>query len=294
MASIRAAVTSARAFPRRQIPPSLPPAHSAAASSSEGCIAGGVSSLAAEDVPGSTPEASGVGGGSDRSSGLGTLSSLFARSSTSSIPKYAGKDGGVESGSGGRSRFAASWSRMRPVRPAESGSSVGSGRAREVTPEMASLIKRLHDEGYLKNNFLQEVDSNRIVANGYARGVLVTAAERFGEDNQEIAKWLSGSSLKKVALCGCPCTERKMVFAAKRLRSFFCIQEDIVCRGCPMKNSCKFVNQNVNREGKLILADVLRVLTACPWDSVPSSLKLQKELNHSVAKSLKEVMSLSA
>lgn len=46
-------------------------------------------------------------------------------------------------------------------------------------------------------------------------------------------RWLSGSSLKKVALSGCPCTERKTVFAAKRLRSFFCIQEDVVIPALP-------------------------------------------------------------
>ena len=44
-------------------------------------------------------------------------------------------------------------------------------------------------------------------------------------------RWLSGSELKKVALFGCPSIERKSVFAAKRLRAFFRIQEDVVS-GC--------------------------------------------------------------
>lgn len=41
-------------------------------------------------------------------------------------------------------------------------------------------------------------------------------------------RWLSGSDLKKVALFGCPSVERKIVFAAKSLRSFFSIHEDTV------------------------------------------------------------------
>lgn len=41
-------------------------------------------------------------------------------------------------------------------------------------------------------------------------------------------RWLSGSDLKKVTLLGCPSVERKTVFAAKNLRTFFNIEEDTV------------------------------------------------------------------
>lgn len=41
-------------------------------------------------------------------------------------------------------------------------------------------------------------------------------------------RWLSGSDLKKVALFGCPTVERRTVFASKRIRAFFNIQEDKV------------------------------------------------------------------
>lgn len=41
-------------------------------------------------------------------------------------------------------------------------------------------------------------------------------------------RWLSGNDLKKLALFGCPTIERRTVFASKRLRAFFNIQEDKV------------------------------------------------------------------
>lgn len=41
-------------------------------------------------------------------------------------------------------------------------------------------------------------------------------------------RWLSGSDLKKVALFGCPSIAKKTVFSAKRLRTYFRIQEDNV------------------------------------------------------------------
>jgi hypothetical protein len=95
---------------------------------------------------------------------------------------------------------------------------------------------------------------------------------------------LSGSDLKKIALFGCPSLEKKNVFAAKKLRKFFEIQENTVsqfpitfhlissafffhliiqgedynvplvfkfsahpqvCSKCVLKQSCKFVNQSV-------------------------------------------------
>ncbi|CAA6673010.1 unnamed protein product [Spirodela intermedia] len=185
--------------------------------------------------------------------------------------------------------------RQRRTRSEDRESSVEVQCTGEVLVEMFLLVRRLNEEGYLKSvSFSQGLDPQRVPVNGFVRGVLMTAAQRFGEDHQEIAKWLSGSSLKKVALSGCPCTERKTVFAAKRLRSFFCIQEDVICRGCPMKNSCKFANHSVSREHKLTLADAMRVLTAyaCGYGA-PQALKSQ-ELCLAVGRSLKEVISLAA
>ncbi|KAF3973984.1 hypothetical protein CMV_002630 [Castanea mollissima] len=75
-------------------------------------------------------------------------------------------------------------------------------------------------------------------------------------------RWLSGRDLKKVALFGCPSLTKKNVFAAKRLRKFFEIQENTVCSKCVLKQSCKFVNQSVWKGDtkNLNLAVVMRVI----------------------------------
>lgn len=167
---------------------------------------------------------------------------------------------------------------------------------KELSPEVVSLVSRLEQGGYLKDaNFSREgsLEPKEIPATLYTRHFLKSAAEKFGQDHQEIAKWLSGSDLKKIALFGCPSIERKTVFAAKRLRSFFSIQEDVICRGCKLKSSCKFVNQRVGRQEKLILADVMRILALFALDSVPQQLFIPNDLKFSVSKLLKEVTSLS-
>ncbi|KAK9150632.1 hypothetical protein Syun_008941 [Stephania yunnanensis] len=100
--------------------------------------------------------------------------------------------------------------------------------AKELSPEMVSLISRFYEEGLLNDaNFLplKKLELSDL-SNPYYRDFLMFTAERFGQDHQEVAKWLSGSHLKKVALFGCPSVEKKTTYAAKRLRSFFSIHED--------------------------------------------------------------------
>ncbi|KAG1330268.1 hypothetical protein COCNU_02G002360 [Cocos nucifera] len=62
---------------------------------------------------------------------------------------------------------------------------------KELSPEMLSLVSRLEEEGYLKDsNFPQEgpLDPMDIPATLYSRHFLKSAAEKFGQDHQEIAK----------------------------------------------------------------------------------------------------------
>ena len=61
-----------------------------------------------------------------------------------------------------------------------------------------------------------------------------------------------------------------------------------------MKNSCKFVNQHVNREHKLLLPDVMRVLTAYACGYGDSHAMKSQDMRDSVRRSLKEVISLSS
>ncbi|WOL17585.1 hypothetical protein Cni_G26378 [Canna indica] len=161
---------------------------------------------------------------------------------------------------------------------------------KELPPEAVVLVSRLQEEGYLKEaNFSRSaLNPVEIPANLYSRHFLKSAAERFGHDHQEIAKWLSGSHLKKVALFGCPSVERKTVFAAKKLRSFFSIQEDIVCRNCKMRSSCKFMYHKVSKEEKVILSDSMRILALLAFDAVPRQLFIPGDLKSSVCTLLKE------
>ncbi|KAG0491793.1 hypothetical protein HPP92_004826 [Vanilla planifolia] len=156
----------------------------------------------------------------------------------------------------------------------------------ELSPEAALLLKRLHDEGYLKT------EPGHVPPDYPSRHLIKSAAEKLGQRHQEIAKWLSGSDLKKIALFGCPNVERKVVFAAKRLRSFFSIQEDIICRGCKLKTTCKFVNQRVDKVDRVILADVMRLLTLLAFDAIPQQLSVPLDVKASVYKLLKEAVNL--
>ncbi|KAJ8616559.1 hypothetical protein MRB53_035931 [Persea americana] len=167
--------------------------------------------------------------------------------------------------------------------------------AEELSPGMVALMDRLFNEGYLINgNFTKDGKLNlNCISSSFSQDYLKFAVERFGEDHQENAKWLSGSDLKKVALFGCPSVERKIVFAAKSLRSFFSIHEDTVCQACKLKSSCKFAKQRVVKRKKLMSADALRVLTVYGLGSVPQQLVLTDEIKFSVNKLLKQVVNLS-
>ncbi|XP_058100909.1 uncharacterized protein LOC131245449 [Magnolia sinica] len=166
---------------------------------------------------------------------------------------------------------------------------------KELSPEMLSFVNCLHEEGYLRNaSFLKEGQLDlECFSSSYSQSFLKSTAERFGCDHQDIAKWLSGGDLKKVALFGCPTVERKTIFAAKGLRTFFRIEEDIVCRPCKLKSSCKFVNHRVVKKENVNLVDTLRLLTVYASDLLPQQLIVTDDLKLSINKLLKEVVNLS-
>uniref|UniRef100_A0A0E0JFC0 Uncharacterized protein n=1 Tax=Oryza punctata TaxID=4537 RepID=A0A0E0JFC0_ORYPU len=140
-------------------------------------------------------------------------------------------------------------------------------RSRQPWEEAAALLRRFYDGGYLPGPDVS------VAPHVLSPDVVKGAAERFGHDHQVVAKWLSGSDLKKVALFGCPSVERRTVFASKRLRAFFNIQEAKICSSCKMRNSCQFVNQEVSRHDKVILSDTMRILTLFVLDTCPQQIK---------------------
>ncbi|GAB4846596.1 hypothetical protein Ancab_025602 [Ancistrocladus abbreviatus] len=168
---------------------------------------------------------------------------------------------------------------------------------KEFSSDMIGFLRHLYDEGYFKDaNFLPR---NRFdvssFENGYARDFLKFAAERFGNDNQEIAKWISGSDLKTVALFGCPSLSRRTVFAAKRLRTFFQIPENSVCSKCILRKSCNFENQSVwkGNTQNLNLQLVMRLLVVYAMEAVSPQLVLSDEVKACVTRLLKDLIKLS-
>ncbi|XP_027172379.1 uncharacterized protein LOC113772039 isoform X1 [Coffea eugenioides] len=168
---------------------------------------------------------------------------------------------------------------------------------KELSPDMEMFVTHLYNNGYFKDsNFLPR---NRLdiscFENSYARDFIKFAAEQFGMDNQEIAKWMSGSDLKKLALFGCPSPGKKIVFSAKRLRRFFKIQENTVCDKCVLKQSCKFVNQSIWRsnDNNLDMAVVMRIITSYALESGPPQLVVPDEIKATVRRLLKEAVNLS-
>ncbi|EOA37713.1 hypothetical protein CARUB_v10012449mg [Capsella rubella] len=168
---------------------------------------------------------------------------------------------------------------------------------KELPIEMVSFVRLLHKEGYLnKANFItgEKLDMGNLDEE-YARTFVKFAAEKFGKDYQEIAKWLSGSDLKKIVLFGCPSLEKRAVFAAKTLRNFFDIHENNVCNKCVLKEKCKFPNQSVwdGKTKHLHLSVVMKVITLYPLDLTHPKLQVPQEVQDSVSRLLTEIQNLS-
>ncbi|CAO2194104.1 unnamed protein product [Urochloa humidicola] len=154
--------------------------------------------------------------------------------------------------------------------------------------EAGALLRRLHEGRYMSGPDFSSAP------HAVSPDAVKAAAERFGHDNQVVAKWLSGSDLKKIALFGCPTEERRTVFASKRLRAFFNIQEDKICSSCKLRSSCKFANQEVPRHNKVILSDTMRIISLLVLDACPKELEVTAELKASVCKVLKDTINLSS
>ncbi|OVA16138.1 hypothetical protein BVC80_8927g20 [Macleaya cordata] len=174
---------------------------------------------------------------------------------------------------------------------------------KELSPEIVLLVNRLYEKGYFKNaNFLppDKLDLISCFSSYYSRNFLRSAAESFGQDHPEILKSLSFTDLERIARFGCPYVEKKTAFAAKRLRSFFGIQEDIVCRACKLKSACKVAKQTVSKrkvvrtkKDDLSLVDIMRVLTLYGLELVPAQLVIPSEIKDSVSKLLKVLVNTS-
>ncbi|KAF4386880.1 hypothetical protein F8388_006835 [Cannabis sativa] len=213
-----------------------------------------------------------------------------------------GKEKVGEESTGKKSLFAVFTNKVRSRESPNDMDKKNPRVVKELSPDMKLFLSHLYKKGYLKEaNFLpsKNSDDNDLdfcyFDNSYGIDFIKFAAQKYAKDNQEIAKWLSGSDLKNVVLFGCPSLAKKSIFAAKRLRNFFEVQEDTVCKRCVLKQSCKFVNQNVwNADTKkLILTDVLYVITLYTLETVPPELFVPDDVKASASKLLNEVVKLS-
>ncbi|XP_065861908.1 uncharacterized protein [Euphorbia lathyris] len=167
---------------------------------------------------------------------------------------------------------------------------------KELSDDMRMFLTHLYKEGYFRDaNFLTRDKLDFDCFNdSYARDFIKFAAKKFGQDNQEIAKWLSGSDLKKVALFGCPSLGTKNVQSSKRLRRFFEIKEDTVCSKCVLKHSCHLVNQIVKKDSETLnLADVMKIITIYALEASHPELTVPEEIKASVSRLLREILKLS-
>lgn len=168
---------------------------------------------------------------------------------------------------------------------------------RRLSPDVAMFVTYLYDEGYFRDANFVRGDKFDIsyFESSYARGFIRSAAEKFGKDKQEIAKWLSAGNLKKVALFGCPSFGKKNIFSAKKLRAFFKIYEPTVCNKCTLKASCKFPDQGVWKfdANNLDLAVVMRVIMVYALESTHPQLVVPEEIKDAVGHLLKEILGLS-
>ncbi|XP_045800978.1 uncharacterized protein LOC123894908 [Trifolium pratense] len=169
---------------------------------------------------------------------------------------------------------------------------------KELSIDTVMFLKYLYENGYFKDAKFANVNERFDLGwfeNRYALGYAKFAAIEFAKDNREIAKWLSGSALKQVAAFGCPSTSRSSVFPAKRLRKFFEVPENTVCSKCMLRDSCKFVNQNVWKcdANNLNVEIFMNVIISYALHWVHPQLVVSDEVNKSVDHLLNEFVKLS-
>ncbi|KAL8512176.1 hypothetical protein ACS0TY_018581 [Phlomoides rotata] len=164
---------------------------------------------------------------------------------------------------------------------------------KELSSDMLMFSQHLYVHGYFKNaNFIPRKKFDvTCFEHSYAREFLKFAAESFGKDHQQIAKWLSAKDLKTVALFGCPSLGQKSIYAAKHMRRFFEVDEQKVCQRCVLKDSCENANKKCKKAStQLYMTDVNRVLIMYAMESVPQKLVLPQEIKDCVSRLLKEIV----
>ncbi|KAE8667814.1 Detected protein of unknown function [Hibiscus syriacus] len=211
------------------------------------------------------------------------------------------------------------WERTQKVKTVKVRRERGEVRALKDLSQLAEIfIRHLFAKGYFnKASFLEhnKLDFS-FFGNSYGRDFIKFAAYEFVESgaiwvigmisNIDSSKelwfllsmatrsidhnrWLPVNHLKNVVLFGCPSLDKYNVFAAKRLRKFFKIQENTVCSRCVLKESCEYANNIIWGIGtnSLLLVDVMKVITLYALDLLPAKLAVPDEVKDSINQLLK-------
>jgi len=161
--------------------------------------------------------------------------------------------------------------------------------------EWVQFLENLNDKGYLSKalNFKEGPIDLRDCSMERMGRYIRFAAQIFAKDHSEISKLLSGSDMRKVALFGCPSVENKDVFAAKRLRSFFSIDQGTACRPCNLKDTCSAPFHNVSKVKSSTVEDVVRLLCTFGLNAEKNELSIPDDVKQSVVNLLKELVDFS-
>ncbi|KAL5707390.1 hypothetical protein ACHQM5_018294 [Ranunculus cassubicifolius] len=160
----------------------------------------------------------------------------------------------------------------------------------EVSSAMWLFIHILHEKGYLGNiKLLPKVEFDRYLTK---HGDWIRkAAERFGADHPDIAKCLSENDVKRLAIFGCPSLEKKTVFAARRLRAYFSVEEKSVCRLCKLNHHCNLkYHPGGKKYDNFDVADVLKILTTYALEFGPPELTLSDEIKDTMSNLFTQVV----
>jgi hypothetical protein len=171
----------------------------------------------------------------------------------------------------------------------------GVGSLEHPWAEWVQFLEHLNDSGYLSKalNFQGGPIDLRDCSMELLGHHLRFAAQIFAKDHAEISKLLSGSDMRKIALFGCPSLEKKDVFAAKRLRSFFNIEQGTACRPCNLKDTCSAPFAKVSKVRSLTAEDVVRLLCTFGLNAEKNELSIPDDVKQSVVNLLKELVDFS-
>lgn len=170
-----------------------------------------------------------------------------------------------------------------------------SGSLEHPWPEWVQFLGHLNEKGYLSKalSFTRGPVDLRGLSTDELYGFIKFAAVTFVKDHPEISKLLSGSDVRKAVLFGSPSVEIKVVMAARRLRSFFSIEEDTADIPVNLEYTNNAPSAVVSKVKSVDLEDLVRLLCAFGLNAEKNEISIPDEIKQSVVNLLKELVDFS-